>query len=217
MVVGKRGRAVRRGLLGLAMLLGATGCASSVRTVEPNKCFRSGQLSAAALEKQIQDHKIKTVVNLRGFEPDKKWYIEEREVCRRLGVRHIDVTLDSQRPDREEIIRLLDAYQTADQPILLHSYSSNGRVGFASSLYRMTVLEQPKDQARQEMAFWQNRSVPFVPLGKLDEFLYEWRSKDEFLASYQLPQRSRNSTVARPIADEPPVRLGAPIVADRSQ
>ena len=166
---------MRRRLLILATVLLATGCASSsVRTVEQGRCYRSGQLSAAALENEIQNRKIKTVVNLRGFEPDAKWYTQERDVCKRLGVRHIDVTLDPNRPDREEILRLLDAYQTAETPLLLHSRSPSGRVGFASSLYRVTVLDQPKEQARQEMAFWQSRNVPFAPLGRLDEFLYDW-------------------------------------------
>lgn len=178
----------------VAMALAAPGCATrrpNIRPVEDNALFRSGQLSRSQLEQAIDSHKVRTVVNLRGFQPQARWYAEEVEVCKAKNVKHVDIALDAERPDREELIRLIETFRTAPQPVLVHSRSPNGRVGFASGLYRLVVMGQSKEDARRELAFWQSQQAPWLPLSELDRFLYEWRGEEEFRATYQIPPDQR--------------------------
>jgi protein tyrosine phosphatase (PTP) superfamily phosphohydrolase (DUF442 family) len=49
--------------------------------------YRSGQPSPRHLEKRIPRHGIRTVVNLRGEDPDNPMLALEAEACARLGVR----------------------------------------------------------------------------------------------------------------------------------
>lgn len=200
-----------------AALLAATGCAS-VRTVDDGALYRSGQLSGKQLEHVIRTHGIKTVVNLRGIQPDRSWYRDELEVCRRNNVEMIDVALDSGVPERGEVAALLDAYHHAPRPILVHSWSSQGSVGLASGLYRAVVREEPPDQARRELAWWQSSRLPtrFLPgsMSVHDRFLAEWQGERDFFATYQLagrdelPELSDRSFAS--LKPSLPPRLGGP-------
>ena len=163
------------------------GC-SSVRPVHEGQVYRSGQLSAAKLEETIRDKNIKTVVNLRGPDPDSKWYQAEQEVCQKMGVRQVDVQLGSGEPDRNEVATLLDVYHQADKPILVHSQSRYGSSGFASSLYRAAVLGEPTKDARQELAFWESHRWPIRSLSAHDKFIREWQGERDFYAGYQLDE-----------------------------
>jgi len=200
-----------------AALLAAMGCAS-VRTVDDGALYRSGQLSGKQLEHVIRTHGIKTVVNLRGIQPDRSWYRQEQEVCRRNDVEMIDVALDSGAPERGEIAALLDAYHHAPRPILVHSWSSQGSVGLASGLYRAVVREEPPDQARRELAWWQSSRWPmrYLPgsMSIHDRFLAEWQGERDFFATYQLagrdelPELSDRSFAS--LKPSPPPQFGGP-------
>lgn len=175
----------------VAVLLGLSlGCAS-VRSVEDGSLYRSGQLSAKQLEDVIKSRGVKTVVNLRGMQPDRNWYRDEQQVCRQNGVEMIDVSLDSSAPERGEVAALLDAYHNAPRPILVHSWSSSGGAGLASGLYRTAVLQQSNDEARRELAWWQSSRWPVRTLAAHDQFLKDWQGEREFFANYQLAGRDQ--------------------------
>ena len=99
----RRGRVDRRLSVGghsararimLALLVGlASGCLSvrgNLRAVEADALYRSGQLSAPALDRVIERRGIRTVINLRGPTPAESWYREERDRCDAQGVAHCD-------------------------------------------------------------------------------------------------------------------------------
>ena len=48
-------------------------------TVVPGRVYRSAQLSGEALSARIREHGVRTVLNLRGPNPDETWYRRERQ------------------------------------------------------------------------------------------------------------------------------------------
>lgn len=170
---------------GLGSLLLLVGC-STVAPVQTGQLYRAQRISSEDLEETISQRRIQTVVNVRGFEPEATWYREQRGLCERLGVEQIDITLASNAPNREEVIRLLETFRNAKPPILITGDNVSGRVGFASALYRLVILGEPKETALKEIPFWQSRRLAFAGVGAYDQFLYDWRSEEEFYAKYQL-------------------------------
>src|SRR6185295_18103659 len=70
------------------LLLRLTG---NIHAVEPGVVYRSGQLGAAQLAKEIRSNGIKSIINLRGTSPEQAWYKDELAVSSALDVRHYDL------------------------------------------------------------------------------------------------------------------------------
>ena len=141
----------------IVLALLATGCSvfnHNFHTVEPDVLYRSGQIPDHRLSLYIDQYGIKTVVNLRGAETDEDWYAEEVAVCEMLGVTHHSLDWSMNRlPDPESLAQLLDWYETADKPILVHCQGGTHRAGIASSAYVLREGGDVKD-ARGQLGFW---------------------------------------------------------------
>jgi protein tyrosine phosphatase (PTP) superfamily phosphohydrolase (DUF442 family) len=159
----------------------ATGCAS-VRTVQDGALYRSGQLSATHLERTVKENGIRTVINLRGPDPDRRWYQEQQEVCQRQGVRQVDIALAGSQPNAQEVDALVNEYRQAEKPILIHSRSANGSVALASGLYRTAVLGETYDVARRELPPWVSYRWPVASLSTPDRILRDFQSPQGALA-----------------------------------
>jgi protein tyrosine phosphatase (PTP) superfamily phosphohydrolase (DUF442 family) len=157
-------------------IMSLAGC-SSVQPVREGVLYRSGQLSTSQLETAVRNNDIRTVVNLRGKQPDAKWYQEQKRLLRELRVKQVDVPIDSAAPDAEAVDALLATFKEEDKPILVHSYWSHGSVGLASGLYRVGIERESPNVARKELAFWQTQRLPFIPGAQHDKFLAEWRGQ----------------------------------------
>lgn len=104
-------------------------------TVVPGNVYRSGQLSPDALHARIAANGLRTVVNLRGPNPDVPWYQNERAVTDEAGVAHFDFRANSYfAPTKEELRELVGILDRADKPILLHCESGIDRSGPAAAV-----------------------------------------------------------------------------------
>src|SRR3954464_13475246 len=70
----------------------ATGNFATVRT---GRVYRSGQLRAADLGRLVREHRIKTVLNLRGAHPELAWYRAERSAALAAGATQVDMAMSS--------------------------------------------------------------------------------------------------------------------------
>ncbi|MBU0638623.1 MAG: tyrosine-protein phosphatase [Planctomycetes bacterium] len=157
---------LRRALCG-AVCLGAlvlTGCGlgalddfapltptDNFHVIEPGRAYRSAQLDATSIRLASDVLGIRTIVNLRGENEQDLWYQRERAVTEDLGVTLVDVRMSaSALPPREELLRLYDAFVSAEYPILLHCKSGADRTGAVAAIWRMVVLGEP-----YELAVWQ--------------------------------------------------------------
>lgn len=113
--------------------------------------YRSAQLSARGLERAIRDRKPRTILNLRGANPDQPWYRAERAQAAAQQVVLIDVPLASDHwLSRAQAAALVDVLDTAERPVLVHCEWGAERTGLIAAwavlLDPAGSLEQAQDQ-----------------------------------------------------------------------
>src|ERR1019366_8063044 len=118
---------------GWALRVRATG---NIHEVEAGQLYRSAQLSGYSLNEVIDHYGIRTVINLRGRNPDAKWYRDETEVTVHRAITHIDIGMSaSKEPGSATINQLIEAFKTAPRPILIHCEGGADRSGLASAIF----------------------------------------------------------------------------------
>ncbi len=128
-----------------------------LRIVTPGVFLRSGQLSADGFREAIEQHGIRTVMNLQNEAPDPEipasFYdrgavTRESQLCAQHGVRYRLLEpdlipphqLDTDRPQViDQFLGEMDAIlaDPAQQPVLLHCRAGLHRTGLLTAIYRM--------------------------------------------------------------------------------
>jgi len=109
--------------------------------IADGQAYRSAQVRPETLDYAASTLGVRTVINLRGENPDQDWYQAERRACADLGLRLIDVRLgSSDLPAPEELLKLYDALKDSEGPILMHCHSGADRSGLAAALWRIITL-----------------------------------------------------------------------------
>ena len=132
-------------LRSLAALLVAAGAFVGWRYVTgnfavlvPGRVLRSRQLSGAELTRTIRTHRVRTVLNLRGCNPDQPWYRNERAATLAAGATQIDVPLASDLwLTRAQARALLEILDTAEPPVLIHCEWGSERTGLVSAFVEL--------------------------------------------------------------------------------
>ncbi|OIO58098.1 MAG: hypothetical protein AUJ55_05565 [Proteobacteria bacterium CG1_02_64_396] len=123
--------------------------------VHQGEFYRSSQMNGEQLQETIAEYGIKTVLNLRGPNPNQAWYPEELAASQAAGAEHVDVLLSATHfPRPDEMLKLLGVLDHAPRPILVHCVSGADRTGLAVSLYRLTQRHEPLEQAKEGLTFW---------------------------------------------------------------
>lgn len=123
--------------------------------------YRSGQMSAKALDHVIRAHGIKSILNLRGAWND-GWYAAEIKTAQSLGVQHYDFALSASRElTDEEMDRILAMIKAAPKPLLIHCKSGSDRTGLAGALYLYEVEGQSAHSAGRQLTFLYGH-VPYL-------------------------------------------------------
>jgi protein tyrosine phosphatase (PTP) superfamily phosphohydrolase (DUF442 family) len=106
--------------------------------VQPGRVYRSAQLDAKTLRSLIRERGIRTVLNLRGANPEDAWYREELAATLAAGATQVDVPLASDqwisREQANELLRLIDQ---CEYPILIHCEFGAERTGLASAMFEL--------------------------------------------------------------------------------
>jgi hypothetical protein len=104
--------------------------------VVPGQAARAAQAYAGFLGPFLKRHRIAAVINLRGPNPDWRWWHYEKRVCARRSIAHFDVMLSSRRlPTRQMLVNLIAAFDAAPRPLLVKCSGGQDRTSFASALY----------------------------------------------------------------------------------
>jgi protein tyrosine/serine phosphatase len=115
--------------------------------IDPGKYYRSAQLSAKSMQKYIDRHGIKTVINLRGAK-DADWYREQVKVIESNGISQFDIGMSARRlPHRDDLLALLELFENVERPILVHCQGGADRTGEASALYQMLYMGKSKEES----------------------------------------------------------------------
>ncbi len=109
---------------------------NNVHTVLAGKLYRSAQLTPGYLRRLIQQDHIRTIINLRGANPQFNWYRDEVSVSHVMGVEHYDIAFSAHElPELKQLQRLIALFQIVPKPILIHCASGADRTGFATAMW----------------------------------------------------------------------------------
>lgn len=122
----------------------------------PGKVYRSGQLTPSGLKNRVERHGVRTVFNLRGFNPDKDWYIAERQAASECGVKHVDLQVGSKfSPTAEQLRELILALEACETPLLVHCESGIDRSGPVAGISVLLLDTQcTVEQAKGQITVW---------------------------------------------------------------
>ena len=154
--------------------------ANNISTVERGRLYRSAQLSPRRLSKIIRKYGITTVINLRGENPDTKWWQGEREVTRSMGVKLYNIRMSAGNfPPKKEMAKLLYAYDNTKGPILIHCLSGRDRTGEAAALWVLYKMNGSKRKALKQLSFLKYQHVESL-YPKKKRLIKKWGGKDWF-------------------------------------
>lgn len=130
--------------------------------------YRSAQPDAAHLEKWVADHRIRSVVNLRGAS-EAEWYRAEREASARLSLTHVDFAMrDSEMIPAGQAQDLIALMFSLPKPILIHCKAGSDRTGLAAALYLASHGYGEATAERQISFRYGHVSLPFSAAWPMD-------------------------------------------------
>ncbi len=120
--------------------------------VQRGRIYRSGQMPASSLARTIRDYQIKTVLNLRGPNKD-SWYVPEREATLEAGATQVDIPMSScVWMSRAQLHTLIETFDSAEYPILIHCQWGAERTGLASAFVELLRPGSTLEDARAQFS-----------------------------------------------------------------
>jgi protein tyrosine/serine phosphatase len=142
--------------------------------ITPGEAYRSAQLDPDEQAYYIRKFNIRSVINLRGSNAGERWYDEEIDTSRKLGVNHYDLGLSADiKPTFLEIRSLLKLLEIAPRPVLIHCLGGADRSGLAAAIWQVAIKGLPKADARRQLSFIYGH-MSFGPTQVLDQFFEQW-------------------------------------------
>jgi protein tyrosine phosphatase (PTP) superfamily phosphohydrolase (DUF442 family) len=126
----------------------------NIHEVVPGEVYRSAQLSASQLSSFIREKQIRTVINLRGASPGRRWYDDEINATTLAGARHVDLRMSADKdPSSELVASLIRILESAPRPFLIHCEGGADRSGLAAALYELRIDRRPAEIAASQLSF----------------------------------------------------------------
>ncbi|MBS0275692.1 MAG: hypothetical protein JSR55_15230 [Proteobacteria bacterium] len=127
---------------------------------------RSAQAYAGFLRQFLRQHKIRTVVNLRGSNPQQSWWRYEAKICRELQIDHYNIPVNSRTlPSRKILLEILDTFEISQKPLLIKCSGGQDRTSLGAALY---ILHR-RGWAAQSDALKQFAKWPYLHWPKRDQ------------------------------------------------
>ena len=143
--------------------------------ITDGEAYRSAQLNRDKLGYYIRRYNIRSILNLRGENPDSDWYREELTVSVGNRIKHYDIALSSTKgPDENEIKQLMEVFKNAPRPILIHCKAGADRSGLVAAMWKVVIDQEPKSQAEKQLSIFYGH----LPLGgtyAMDQFFEKWQ------------------------------------------
>ena len=150
------------------------------------QAYRAGQMTSNELTRCIVSHGIRSVINLRGENPDTPWYREEVAVTESLGIQHQSFRMASQGSvsvqRADELLALLSA---APKPVLIHCDGGADRAAFAAALYAAKIAGRPPEKAEREFSVWYGH------------WTWVWKKKARLRESFRAYMTNSQSSAAK--------------------
>lgn len=126
--------------------------------------YRSAQPSALDVDRYRTLAGIRSIINLRGANPDRAWYREEIRAAAAAGIKHYDFRMSaSQELQNADIKRLVALMKAAPKPLLIHCKSGADRSGLAAALYLAEIADAPLERAEGQISFFYGHiGIPYL-------------------------------------------------------
>ncbi len=135
------------------------------------EAFRSSQPTMWQLRRMVKKHGIRTILNLKGANPNSAYWYLEQEQCAKLGVKLVNISIASRSiPDLERIRRAREVFETIEYPVWMHCKAGADRAGIYATLYQHFRLNIPIEQTDQ-LKLWPYGHIRHSKAGKFDHFL----------------------------------------------
>jgi protein tyrosine phosphatase (PTP) superfamily phosphohydrolase (DUF442 family) len=171
-------------LLALVAFLSYIGVlGGNVRVVDAGRFYRSAQLTGNgydavsarlagnSLDAVVKRYGIHTVISLRNGSDKDRFYREEKAVCAKEGVDHVDVPFSALHlPPPETLSQLLATLDHARYPVIVHCQAGSDRTGLASTLYVHLYRHVPLNEAQAEELTWHYGHFPVQKTRRMDLF-----------------------------------------------
>jgi protein tyrosine phosphatase (PTP) superfamily phosphohydrolase (DUF442 family) len=125
--------------------------------------YRGAQPTVEGM-RELKKLGIKTIINLRANHSD-------LELLGDTGLNYIYIPMTAWSPGNDDVIRFLKAVtDPANQPVFLHCMHGADRTGTLTAIYRMAVMDWPREKAISEMkeggfgyhSLWNTSLIPFL-------------------------------------------------------
>lgn len=124
----------------------------NTHVVAPGKMWRTYQPSPAHLA-QWKRRGVRTVVNLRGDDPN-GYYLLEEEACARLGLALRTFKVYSRDAPSLEVLRgARQLFEEIEYPAVMHCKSGADRAGLMATLFLFFHEGRPLDEAMEQLSF----------------------------------------------------------------
>lgn len=153
-------------------------------TVVADTFYRSGEMGAEELDEIIRNNNIKTIIDLR-LDPNEKddGSLSEKWISELDSAEYYNVKLSSSKiPSYETVSELIEIYDKAKIPILVHCSSGTHRTGFASFVWMLEKENSSVELASEQLSL----KYGFIPLErKLKSWFQKEPTLDHVVWSYR--------------------------------
>ncbi len=139
------------------------------------EAYRSAQMDRDELEYYINKYHLRSILNLRGKNPEEDWYNDEVKISLEYGLTHYDLALSASRElTDQEVKRLVEIFESAPRPILIHCKSGADRSGLVAAMWKVIVDKETKEGAKNQLSLLYGH-IPIGPTSAMDHFFERWR------------------------------------------
>ena len=158
--------------------------------VEKDMFYRSKQLSSTNLDFYIKKYGIKSVVNLRGVNKHRKWWKKERQVTLDNNVYFYNISMRAEKlPSKHNIKKLINIFESAPKPILVHCFYGADRTGEACAVWSLmrdeikkVDLNESKKKALEQLSIKYGHIKKIMPAKTF--FIELWQGKQWAIDEY---------------------------------
>lgn len=141
-----------------------------------NEAFRSSQPTMWQMRRIVKKYGIKTILNLKGTNPNSAYWAFEQEQCEKLGVRLVNINIASRStPDAQRIRQAKELFETIEYPIWMHCKAGADRTGIYATLYQYFRQHIPIEQTDQ-LRLWPFGHIRHSKAGKIDNYLEQYKA-----------------------------------------